>query len=208
VPVVSPPALLVATLPITEANVTNLTADLAAAARQPFDNWAVISLFEQATPTLTVASPEKDFAAADLAIHAQSGADFSVGAGVNDGAILSAAGGWFEMATLFGCPSGVTFDGGSTQERMLWIGANVGDLSSVTNPFAFIGLDFAVRISTDSDLRDATYLSVRATPGKCSAGGKALSSMAIKFYNGFGTDQITDPYYGINYLFVWKVASL
>lgn len=167
----------------------------------PSDNWCQVSFNNAAAPTLNVSNPIYTVTAADLAIDSQSGTDFSVGEENSSGAILSAAGGWFQACAYVSPPGGVTLDGGSTAQRWMewaYITGEFGDAFPSTGSDAFV----PVNAAPNGDLA----ITVPSMPGHASPGRAAAFHFQLEFVYATGTDAITDPFTNFGRFIIWQVG--
>lgn len=150
-------------------------------------NWAILTFADPGART--VGSPGYTFQEADLSIASQSGSDFSVGTANGTGALLSASGGAFQAGGYVGCPSDSTLDGGSTEQRWLWFGAQVGSNVGADNPFVGAGLDVTLPIVTGSP---GGYIAsaCASTIGYAQPGDPVLFNISLRALLLFGSDSI------------------
>jgi hypothetical protein len=169
---------------------------------QPFRNSCSIDV---AAPTLNLATSRYVLTPSDLSIRSQSGSDFSIGAWPGHptvGAVISAAGGYFQASFFLGPPGGVTLDAGSDAPRYLEFALITGDFGSPT--LHSFGIDAYVPVS-EASLGNIAVTPV-ATPGFAVPGGTAIFDIAIDFISVFGTDEITGPFDGSAFIDIWQVA--
>jgi hypothetical protein len=172
----------------------------------PDSNWCQVDL--DVNPTLNVAGPSYIFQVADLSIHSQSGTDFSIGSTAGfpvtlSGAIISAAGGWFQAACFAAAPGGIALDGGSAAPRWLEFFYAIGLGADSAFPAQGLGVDvFLPVVASNGDLADARV----SAPGYAAPGNPLLFRIGLELLNGFGTDAITGPLDNFGKFVLWQVA--
>jgi hypothetical protein len=170
-------------------------------------NWCVVSVANPPS-ALTSASPFYAFADADLSILQQSGSDFSVGDFEGKGAILSAAGGFFQAGAYVQNEVAVTL-GGSTEPRYLSMEGCVGDDTDPDNENLYtLGFDFSVPIFPGTGTLPARANFCGASvPGVVKPGGPALNFLELVFANAQSGDSLTITQLGRGHVAIWQVAA-